>query len=41
MTGKNLLCKHEMQTNRQSPQCVINKMTQLALHTFILQNYAK
>ena len=41
MTGKNLLCKHEMQTNRQSPKCVINCVTQLVLHIFYFAKLRK
>ena len=41
MTGKKLLCKHEMQTNRQSPQCVINCVTQLVLHIFYFAKLRK
>ena len=41
MTGKILLCKHEMQTNRQSPKCVINSVTQLVLHIFYFAKLRK
>ena len=41
MTGKNLLCKHEMQTNRQRPKCVINCVTQLVLHIFYFAKLRK